>query len=193
MTHDTIRPALRPWWKRGTLWFAACAALVFLVAGIVIEQAGKPAVISYGAFLDQLDAGNVLAVTFNGTGMTGRLRHAVVGPASGGTTKTDAFASRVPDFGDPVLIPELRKQHAAIDVASSWTRLLAGLPLPMLLFLGVMLVASLIRLVRGRKAETGGAIPMHPMQGMMSLVASAFAKNRTANLPEGSTNKKPER
>jgi hypothetical protein len=128
---------------------------LLLVADIVIEQAGKPAVISYGAFLDQLDAGNVSAVTFNGTGMSRRFRCAVVGPSSGGTTKTDAFASLVPDFGDPALIPELRKHHVAIDVTSSWTRLLAGLPLPMLLLPGVMPVAGLIRLVRGRKGRNG--------------------------------------
>jgi len=84
------------------------------------------------------------------------------------------------------LLAELRKQHVVIDVASSssWTRLLAGLPWPMLLFIGVALVAGLIRLIRGRKAQSGSTMPTHPMQGVIGLVSGLFGKQQqTANPP----------
>jgi hypothetical protein len=95
------------------------------------------------------------------------------------------IASHVPDFGDPTLIPELRKQHVAIDVtlSTSWTRMFAGLPLPMLLFIGAALIAGLIRLVRGGKTQSGSTMPMHPMQGMVGLVSDLFGKQQQSAGP----------
>jgi hypothetical protein len=71
--------------------------------------------------------------------------------AANDAAQANTFRSRVPDFGDSSLIPALRKQHVVIDVtsSSSWTRLLAGIPLPMLLFLGFILIAGIVRLAQG--------------------------------------------
>ena len=61
---------------------------------------------------------------------------------------------------------------------SSWTRLLAGIPLPMLLFLGFIVVAAIVRFMRGGTAQSGAAMPTHPMQGMIALVSSLFGKKQ---------------
>lgn len=168
----------RPWWKRRVLWAIVLATVLVLIVVAVIEQTGRPTATPYGAFLDQLDAGNVASVSFRGTEIDGRFKQPLNDAASNGAAQKNTFRTRLPDFGDPALIPELRRQHVAIDVISStsWVRLLAGVPLPMLFFIGVILVAGLMRLLRGGKTQTGSAMPMHPMQGMISLVSGLFAK-----------------
>ena len=179
MTH-AMEHCDRPWWKRPPFWFIVIAAVITLVVVFVTETGNKPAPTPYSTFLDQLEAGNIASVTFRGTQIDGSLKHALADAASNDTTQRSTFRSHVPDFGDPTLLAELRKQHVVIDVASSssWTRLLAGLPWPMLLFIGIALVAGLIRLVRGGKTQPGTAMPTHPMQGMIGLVSGLFGKKQ---------------
>ena len=185
MTHATEHCA-RPWWKRPPVWFVAIAVVLAVIAVVVFEETGKHAPMPYGNFLDQLEAGNVASVTIKGTEITGRFKQPLDNARSGDAARTDAFRSRMPDFGDMNLIPALRKQHVPIDIASStsWTRLLAGIPLPMLLFLGAILVAGLVRLARGGKAQPGSAMPMGPMQGMIGIISGLFGKQqKSANEP----------
>jgi ATP-dependent Zn protease len=172
-------------WKRPPFWFVIIAAMLALGIGVAMEESARRAPMPYGTFLDQLEAGNIASVTFRGTQIDGSLKHALSDAASNGAVQKNTFRSHVPDFGDPTLLAELRKQHVVIDVASSsWTRLLAGLPWPMLLFIGIALVAGLIRLVRGGKAQSGSAMPTHPMQGMVGLVSGLFGKQQQdANPP----------
>lgn len=167
----------RPWWKRPPVWFVAIAAAVLLGVA-VIEQTGKPAPIPYSAFLDQVEAGNVASVTFQGLEIDGRLKPPPDNSPSGGTAPGQSFRSLVPDVGDPTLIPALRKQHVVIDVAapSAWSWLLGRVPWPMLIVVGVVLVAGFVRLVRGGKAPSGSAVPALPAHGMMGLVSRLFAK-----------------
>jgi ATP-dependent Zn protease len=174
----------RPWYMRPPVWLLGIA-VVALVIFAIVEAAGIPAATPYGTFLDQLDAGNVASVTFKGTEIDGRFKHPLNVAASDGKPQTNTFRSRVPDFGDASLIPELRKQHVTIDVASSssWTRLLAGIPLPMWLFLGFIVVAAIVRFMHGGKAQSGNAMPMHPMQGMIGLVSGLFGKQQQAANP----------
>ncbi len=119
---------------------------------------------TYGAFLDRLDAGNVASVTFVGTDIEGQLRHPIAGARD--AAAGPAFGSRVPDFGDPALIAELRRHHVAIAAAtpSPWAWLLARVPLPMLLFLAAMVIAAFVRVVCGAR---GAAIarPERPTLG----------------------------
>jgi hypothetical protein len=161
------------------LWVVAIAAVLALIAVAVIEKVGKPAPMPYSAFLDQLDVGSVASITFQGTEIDGRFKRPLDSAIATGTGQQDTFSSRVPDFGDPTLIPELHKQHVVIDVhlATQWTRLFVGLPWPMLFILGAALIAGLVRLVRGGKAEMGAAMSMHPMHGMVGLVSGLFGKS----------------
>jgi hypothetical protein len=170
----------RPWWKSKVLWGIVLASVLALIIVAAIEQAGGPAATPYGAFLDQLEAGNVASISFRGTEIDGVFKQPLKGAASNGAAPKNEFRTRMPDFGDPALIPELRRQHVAIDVASStsWIRLLAGVPLPMLFFVGVILVAGLMRLLRGGESQAGSALSMHPMQGMIALVSGLFAKGQ---------------
>jgi ATP-dependent Zn protease len=163
------------------VWFIVIAA-VLLLGVAVMEQTGKRPAMPYGAFLDQVEAGNVASVTFHGMEISGQFKHPLDNPPSGGAAQRDSFRSCVPYFGDPTLIPELRKQHVAIDVTSpsAWSWLLGHVPWPMLIFVGAILVAGFVRLMRGEKAQSGAVEPMMPMHGMMGLVSRLFAKKDQA-------------
>lgn len=174
----------RPWWKRPPVWFIGIAVILLIIFA-VFEMIGRPATTPYGVFLDQLEAGNVASVTFQGTEINGRFKHALNVAASSDARQADTFRSRLPDFGDPSLIPELRKQHVVIDVASSsqWTSWLGRLPWPMVIFLGVVLIAGLVRFLRGGKSQSGVAVPTMPMHGMIGLVSGLFGKQPQAAGP----------
>jgi ATP-dependent Zn protease len=184
MTHE-MKHCDRPWWKRPPVWFIAMAVMLLLIGvGIEIEKTSKTAPMPYGAFLDQLEAGTVASVTIQGTEIRGRSRQ----PPN--SVQPDAFSTRVPDFGDPALMPELRKQHVAIEVStpSPWTSVLAHVPWPMLVFLVVLLVVGLIRLARGGTARSGAPASM-PAHGMMGPVSGLFAKqDQTASPPKNDGN-----
>ncbi len=178
-TDSTQSSARRPWWRASRLWWLIAIAVVLgLAVGAVVEKAGRSAAMPYGAFLDQLEAGNVASVTFQGTVIDGRLKHAPAKEPSSGAAQDERFSSRLPDFGDPSLIPELRMLHVAIDVQSpsGWTALFEHLPWPMLAFVVLALAAALVRLMRGSKAGSGSGTPMHPAGGVIGLVAGLFAK-----------------
>jgi ATP-dependent Zn protease len=173
----------RPWWKRPPVWFGAIA-VVALLSVVVIEQPGKPTQTPYSTFLDQLEAGNVASVSLQGTQIEGHYKHALSAAPSSGTSQRDVFSSRVPDFGDPALILELRKQHVVIDASSPspWAALLAHLPWPMLLLVGALAIAGVARLLRGGKVQSGSAVSTLPAHGIVGLVAGLFTKrNQTAN------------
>ena len=178
MTHE-MKHCDRPWWKRPPVWFIAVAAMV-LVSVVVVEQTDKPSPTPYSTFLDRLDAGQIASVTFEGTEISGRFKPPSDSSPSKGTMQSDSFRSRVPDFGDPALIPALRKQHVVIDVASpsAWSWLLGRVPWPMLIFVGAMLVVGFVRLVRGGKAQSRAAASALPSHGMIGLVSGLFAKRR---------------
>jgi len=175
------------WWRRPiAVWFAVVAAIVILLIGFVVLKRGQPPSMPYGAFLDQLEAGNVASVTFGGTQIDGRLKHPVAGASLLDRAQQDqtTFTSQVPSFGDPELIAELRKQRVAIDVSApsawSWTGLLAHVPWPMLFLVGAGLVAAFVRLFRGGQSGGGAAAPQH---GMMGLVSGLFGKRQEAAEP----------
>jgi p-aminobenzoyl-glutamate transporter AbgT len=59
----------KPWWSRihRVWWVVAIVAVLVMIGIAVFEKVIEPAPMSYSAFLDQLDAGNVASVTFQGT------------------------------------------------------------------------------------------------------------------------------
>jgi len=70
---DTPVHCHRPLWKRPPFWFVIIAAVLELGIGIAMEEAARRAPMPYGAFLDQLEAGNIARVTFRGTQIDGSL------------------------------------------------------------------------------------------------------------------------
>ena len=184
MTH-AMEHCQRPWWKRPPFWFIVIAATLLFVV-LALEHTDKPASTPYSTFLDQLEAGNVASVTIQGTEISGHYKHSVDGtPLSGTKLQRDTFNSRAPDFGDPTLIQELRKQHVVIEVSSpsQWTSLLTHLPWPMLLFLGVAILAGFVRLMRGGKTQSGSVASSLPAHGMMGLISSLFTKREQTSSP----------
>ena len=177
MTH-AMQHCQRPWWKRPPVWFIAIVALA-LIGVAVFKQTDQPAATPYSMFLDQVEAGNVASVTFQGAEINGRFKRPLDG------TQRDTFSTQAPDVGDPTLIPALRKQHVAIDVRapSPWTSVLTRIPWPMLVFLGVVLVAALVRLMRGGKAQPGSTAAALPSHGMMGLLSGLFARQRPGENP----------
>jgi ATP-dependent Zn protease len=159
------------------VWFIAIAVLA-LIGVVVFEQTDRPAATPYSTFLDQVEAGKIASVTFEGAEIVGRFKPPSDNAPSSGAAQRDSFRSRVPDIGDPTLIPVLRKQHVAIDVASpsAWSWLLGRVPWPMLIFVGVILVIGFIRLLRGEKAQSGSTASTLPAHGILGLVSGLFAK-----------------
>jgi ATP-dependent Zn protease len=105
------------------VWFIGIVAAVLLSVAVA-EQTDKPAATPYSTFLDQVEAGKIASVAFEGTEIVGRFKQ----PSD--SAQPDTFRTRAPDVGDPTLIPALRKQHVAIDVSapSPWTSVLARVP-----------------------------------------------------------------
>ena len=61
MTNPT-QHCQRPWWKRPPVWLLA-VVLLGALAYVVAKEAGRPAAMTYGAFLDQVEAGNVASAS----------------------------------------------------------------------------------------------------------------------------------
>lgn len=185
MTH-AMEHCQRPWWKRPPFWFVIIVVALLLSFALPLEQGDKPTPMPYSTFLDQLEAGNVASVSFLGAEINGRYKRQVEGaPADIGKARRDSFSSRVPEFGDPALIAELRKQHVVIEVnvPSLWSSLLAHLPWPMLLFLALATLAGSVRLLRGGKAQVGSVATALPAHGMMGIISRLFGKKGHASNP----------
>ncbi len=166
-------------------WLAGIGVALLLVIGFAIRQGLQPAPVPYSAFLDELDAGDVASVTIHGTEIDARSKQG----------KT--LVTLMPDFGDPALIPELRKERVTIMVASaSWTSWFARIPWPLWLFGGALLFAGIRRLVqrgRGGSETPASSMPMHPMQGMLKAAAGIFKSERAADSSAPDVNERNER
>jgi len=111
MPHD-MKHCGRPWWKRPPVWVIAIAAVLLLIGvGVDFSTGGRASPMAYGVFLDQLEAGTIASVTIRGTEIRGRFKQPPNSPPR------EPFDTWAPDFGDPALIAELRKQHVAIEVS----------------------------------------------------------------------------
>ena len=180
----------RAWHLRPPVWILGVILVSLAVFGVV-EATNRPVAIPYSDFLAQLDAGNVASVTFKGTQIDGRFNHPVAQAAAKGTAAQTIFRSQVPDFGDPTLLPELRKERVVVDVvsASNWASWLGRLPWPLVLIIGAMFIVGLVRFKRGDKAPAGSARPTHPIKGLITGLFSK--KNQEMDHREGSATKAP--
>lgn len=176
----------RPWYLRPPVWILGLVLLGLAAFGIVEwSSRSSPLALSYGDFLAQLDAGNVASVTFNGTLVDGKFKHPLDQATTNGTAAKTNFRSQVPDVGDPTLLPELRKDHVIIDVVASsgWLSWLGRLPWPLVLVVAFIVVAGLIRLVRGKKSTDSSASTV-PQMPMMQLMSGVFGKHADESRPQ---------
>ena len=109
----------RPWYKRPLVWLVFVVVAAALIVFGVREVGGGPTTIRYSDFLDQLDAGNIASVNFAGTQIDGHFKQPVAEKDVNNGAPLTVFRSQAPAFGDPTLLPELRKEHVAIGVGSS--------------------------------------------------------------------------
>jgi FtsH Extracellular len=169
MTDASRHRSTRAWYLRPPVWIAGVIVVALAVFGIV-ELSKGPATISYSAFLDQLDAGNVASVTIAATQIDGKLKQGVKLTAADKAEPQAAFRSQAPSFGDPALLPDLRRQHVLIDVVSStgWVSWLARLPWPMVIIVAALLIFGLLKFVRGGKVAHGSPASSNPMERMIA-------------------------
>ena len=164
------RPA---WYKRRLMWVAVVVVAVLAVLGVREVRNGPPR-IAYGDFFNQLAADNIASVTFSGTQIDGKFKAPVKEKAANNASAPTAFRSQVPDWGDPALLSQLRKDHVSIAVTSSsaywWgtSAVLGGLlalllAKPMLLIVAAAFVAGLIRVARGGKMNMRATLAVLPM------------------------------
>jgi len=163
----------RSWYKRPLVWIVFVVLAALIIFGIR-EAGGGPATIRYSDFLNQLDAGNIVNVTFSGTQIDGHFKRPVVEKNVNNGAPLTVFRSQAPAFGDPTLLPELRKVHVAIGVGSSQL-LGAGiaaalgivgaflLAKPILLVIAAAFIAGLVRVARGGKMDIRSILSMLPM------------------------------
>lgn len=178
IAHTVHHHCTRPWYLRPPVWVLAVVFLGLAAFGIV-EFSHRPSAtaLSYSDFLNQLDAGNVASVTFDGTQLDGKFKRPVAQTATSKTAAESLFRSQVPSISDPALLPELREEHVIINVvsSSSWLSWLGRLPWPLVLFVAFILVAGLVRLIRGRKSTDSSTDTIQQMP-MMRLMSGLFGK-----------------
>jgi cell division protease FtsH len=147
------------------LIFLIVINLFFYVPLLFSSFGGQQSTIglSYTSFLQQVQRGNVKAVTLSGNAVSGDFRTPIEQRQSGSSTGTATyshFTSYVPETGDPTLLPTLEKggvNVTAQPVQTPWwqtalTLLLNALPVLLLLFIGYMTLRGV------RQAQQGGGI-----------------------------------
>ena len=191
-------PAATPRPPRWRIWLAnpwLIMALTLTLWNVFSLTKARPAAnpvvdVPYSTFLDQLAGHNVSAVNIQGNGINGSLKTELTYPPASSVASTgasarpsaapqpsqtsDRFKTRVPDFGDPALLPALRAQDVTIDVnpipgPSVWLVILENL-LPWLLLIGLFVFMSR----RGGQAQQGifnfgkskARLYQHPEQGI---------------------------
>ena len=76
MADHSQHSSARAWYARPALWIAGAILAAIAVFGI-LQMGERPFALSYSEFLDQLQAGNVAAVTFSGTQIDGSFKKPV--------------------------------------------------------------------------------------------------------------------
>jgi cell division protease FtsH len=137
------RSAQQP--RGGGFWGLLLVALAvnWIVMSVAVDPEARTEV-SYTFFTDQLDAGNVRAVTTTGDTIQGQLDRSVDYPPGGeDTVGTRLFTTQRPSFADDDLLAELELHDVTVNAADPdaapplWQQVLVGFG-PTLLFVGLL-------------------------------------------------------
>ena len=145
-----------PGGRNGLSWGAVLLVilvLIFILPWLTNSMGGAAGAneLSYTAFREQLEKGNVMAVTVSGDRIQGTLKSVAPTvsqrPSSGvlpASPDSNRFVTYLPSFGDPQLLPLLERQGVEVNAqpasSGSWlTALLGLLPLIILVMIGLSL------------------------------------------------------
>ncbi len=120
------------------------ALLAFNIVGSFAHRGTQPAVLPYTVFRQQVESGNVAAISTAGTHVSGTMKHPILWPP-GAKTKDQrsysAFVTVLPPFPDPSLLPMLLAHNVTVTSAGSgnpWVVDVIITALPVLLIVGVL-------------------------------------------------------
>src|SRR6195256_4093751 len=144
------------WWLTALVLFALNYALVsFILPPSTTQRVAIP----YTLFKQQVDAGNVAAITATADQIQGRLKQAVsyTPPSTGQAVQVTAFSTVQPTFSDPGLETLLEQQGVVVNATSLdqttpwWLNLLLGFGPTILLIVGFVWLTN-----RAGQAAGGG-------------------------------------
>jgi cell division protease FtsH len=137
-------PRTRPSWFA---WLAAALFVNWIIAGLLIAPATK-ATLSYTAFVEQVNAGNVANVSSKGDAITGTMKREITVDKK----KVTEFKTQRPSFADDKLLDLLKAKGVIVNARSVvtdtplWANLLLSFG-PTLLIVGLLYGAT--RSLRG--------------------------------------------
>ena len=135
-------------------WVVFLVLLAWNAVTFFVPRGPATIPLSYSAFLQQVQTGNVAKLTIDGQNVDGQLKQAI--PVPGATPvpaatpgqktappASDRFSTTIPSIDNPTLLPLLEKegvQVTAVDTSGdSWLLTLLANALPTLLLVGLML------------------------------------------------------
>jgi len=138
---ETTKSARSPY-KRPSMWLVLAALLTLNWVLVLAYQPTSPArvTVPYSYFLTQVESGNVVSVTAQGSVIQGTLRGAIKYPPQSQTAST-LFKTNRPAFADDHLLTELLRTGAVVNAKpvqtgeSPWVTILGGV-LPTVLLVG---------------------------------------------------------
>jgi cell division protease FtsH len=130
-----------------------------LVSQFASSQTPQRVSIPYTLFDQQVQAGNVAAITASGDTIQGRFKQPVTytPPGSASAAQVTAFATVQPTFSEPTLLAQLMQQGVVVNATSldqtmpSWLNLLLSFGPTILLIAGFMWISN-----RAGQASSGG-------------------------------------
>jgi cell division protease FtsH len=120
------------------------ALLAFNIAGYLAHRGPQPVTVPYTVFRQQVESGNVAAISTTGMRVDGTVKHPILWPP-GSKTKDQrpysAFTTVLPPFPDPSLWPMLLAHNVTVTSAgsgNSWVVDVIISALPVLLIVGFL-------------------------------------------------------
>ena len=165
------------WWLRMALLLAVMLAINFFV-GILFVHGQSYLTVSYSFFRQQVQVGNVAAITSTGTSIQGTFKHAVTASKANGQQPTQGeatytqFQTQLPAFGNDGLLSLLQAKGVVVNAVALGTPWWQEL----LLWFGPALLLWALLSWGARRAQAAGG----GMGGMMGMFGRSKARRYEA-------------